>query len=122
MAPVPARIDASATVATFARELVMRGRRWALVEQAGRLVGLVSLTDVRRVDADRWETTPVSQIATPREQLLVASPDAPIRDVLLAMGARDVNQIPVLAGDQVVGAVTRETLVHAIELRQRSGA
>jgi Zn-dependent protease len=122
MAPVPARIDASATVATFARELVMRGRRWALVDRAGRLVGLVSLTDVRRVDPDRWETTPVGEIATPREQLLMAAPDAPVRDVLLAMGSRDVNQVPVVSGEEVVGAVTRETLVHAIELRQRSGA
>jgi CBS domain-containing protein len=100
----------------------MRGRRWALVDRAGRLVGLVSLTDVRRVDPDRWETTPVGEIATPREQLLMAAPDAPVRDVLLAMGSRDVNQVPVVSGEEVVGAVTRETLVHAIELRQRSGA
>jgi Zn-dependent protease len=119
MAPVPARLDASSPVATFARELVMRGRRWALVEDAGRIVGLVSLTDVKRVDPDVWESTPIGRIATPRERLVVAAPDAPARDLLIAMGSRDLNQIPVVTGDEILGAVTREALVQAIELRQR---
>jgi CBS domain-containing protein len=119
MGPVPARLAASTPVATFAREVAMRGRRWALVEDAGRMIGLVSLTDVRRVDPDAWETTPVGRIATPRERLVVAAPDAPVRDVLQAMGGRDLNQIPVVADDEILGAVTREGLVHAIELRQR---
>ncbi len=118
-APVPARIAGTDPVARFARELVMRGRRWALVEEAGRLVGLVTLSDVQRLDPDAWETTPVREVATPREELLTAAPDTPIRELLLAMGTRDVNQIPIIFNGEIVGAVTRESLVHALDLRSR---
>jgi Zn-dependent protease/predicted transcriptional regulator len=122
MAPVPARIAAATPVARFARDLVMRGRRWALVEQDGETLGLVSHSDVRRLDPDAWETTPVARIATPRQHLLVARPETPVRDLLLAMGQRDINQIPILEGDRILGAVTREGLVHAIDLREASRA
>lgn len=120
LAPVPARIPASSTVATFVRDLVMRGRRWALVEGPGHLVGLITLSDVQRLDPDRWETTSVGQVSTPRERMLVAAPDTPARELLVAMGTKDVNQIPVVdSTGEVIGAVTRETLVHALELRRR---
>ncbi len=119
LAPIPARIAASSTVATFARDLVMRGRRWALVEEPGHVVGLVTLSDVQRLDPDHWETTPVGRVATPRDRMLVAAPETPARELLVAMGTKDVNQIPVVDGTgQVIGAVTRETLVHALELRR----
>jgi Zn-dependent protease len=121
LAPVPARISAGEPVATFARELVMRGRRWALVEDAGRLVGLITLSDVQRLDPERWESTPVVRVATPADQLLTAAPETPVREILVAMGSRDVNQIPIVEHDRVLGAVTRETLVHAFELRRLSG-
>jgi Zn-dependent protease len=119
LAAVPARIPASSSVATFARDQVMRGRRWALVEEPGRVVGLVTLSDVQRLDPDQWETTPVSRVSTPRDRMLVAAPDTPARELLVAMGTRDVNQIPVVdSTGEVIGAVTRETLVHALELRR----
>lgn len=121
LAPIPARISGAEPVATFARELVMRGRRWALVEDAGRLVGLITLSDVQRLDPDQWESTPIVRVATPADQMLTVAPETPVRDILVAMGTRDVNQIPIVENDQVLGAVTRETLVHALELRRLSG-
>jgi Zn-dependent protease/predicted transcriptional regulator len=122
MGPVPARIAAGASVATFTRELVMRGRRWALVEEAGEIRGLVSQSDVRRVEPDAWETTPVAHIATPCERMLVARPETPVRELLAAMGQRGVSQIPVLEAGRILGAVTRETLAHAIEAGPRGGS
>jgi Zn-dependent protease len=118
MNPDVARISRGASVAQFARELVMRGRRWALVEEAGRAVGLVSLTDVRRVESDAWESTPVGQIATPIVDVVTAEPDTTVREVLRTMATRGVNQIPIRDGERILGAVTRETLVQAIELRR----
>jgi len=122
LGPIPAWLEADSSVAHFARELVMRGRRWALVQQAGEVAGLVTLSDVRRLDPDAWETTPVSRVATPVGALVTASLDAPVRDLLVTMGSRDLNQIPIVDAGRIVGAVTRETLVHAIELRRRGHA
>jgi Zn-dependent protease/predicted transcriptional regulator len=110
------RIPADTSVARFARDLVMRGRRWALVEHAGAPVGLISLTDVRRVPAEAWDTTLVGQIATPIDAVLTAPLDSPVRDLLRTMATRKVNQIPILEGGRILGAVTREALVQAIEM------
>jgi CBS domain-containing protein len=123
LSPDVARIEAAASVGRFARELVMRGRRWALVqEDSGRVLGIVSLSDVKRVAPDAWDATPVREVATPTQKLLTATSDTPVRELLAIMGSRDVNQIPIVDGGRLVGAVTRETLVHAIEMRMGAEA
>jgi CBS domain-containing protein len=115
------RIDTHSSIAQFARDLVMRGRRWALVEREGSPVGLISLTDVRRVPPEAWDTTRVGRVATPMDAVLTAPPDTPVRDLLRTMATRKVNQIPIREGNQIVGAVTREALVQAIEMTTALG-
>jgi Zn-dependent protease/predicted transcriptional regulator len=115
MSDVP-RIPADVSVSQFARDLVMRGRRWALVEHEGTPVGLVSLTDVKKAPPDAWDSTLVGRIATPIDAVLTAPLDSPVRDLLRTMAARQVNQIPILEGGRILGAVTREALVQAIEM------
>ncbi len=117
MNPDVPRVHAGISVGSFARDLVMRGRRWALVEEAGRTSGIITLSDVKRVPPEEWDTTPVGRVATPVASLVTATPTQPVREVLTAIGTRNVNQIPVVDGDHVLGAVTRDTLVRAIELR-----
>jgi Zn-dependent protease len=112
-----ARVQSGISVGSFARDLVMRGRRWALVEEAGRTAGLITLSDIKRVAPEDWESTPVGRVATPIESVVTASPTQSVRDVLTAIGTKNVNQIPVVEGNLVLGAVTRDTLVQAIELR-----
>jgi len=115
MSDVP-RIAAEVSVSRFARDLVMRGRRWALVEHEGTPVGLISLTDLKKVPPDAWDATLVGRIATPINAVLTAPLDSPVRDLLRTMAARQVNQIPILEGGRILGAVTREALVQAIEM------
>jgi Zn-dependent protease len=117
MDPDVPRVHSGISVASFARDLVMRGRRWALVEEAGRTAGLITLSDVKKLSPEEWETTPVGRVATPIEKVLTASPTQPVREILTTIGTRNVNQIPVVDGGNVLGAVTRDTLVQAIELR-----
>ena len=116
MSPDVARIPASASVGRFARDLVMRGRRWALVERDGTPVGLISLTDVRRLTPEEWDGTVVGQVATPMAKVLTATLDSPARELLRAMATRQVNQIPIEENGKILGAVTREALVQAIEM------
>lgn len=118
MEPDLARIDAGTSVARFAREHVMRGHRWALVEQTGQTLGIVTLTDVKRVPPEDWETTRVGQVATPLGALVTAAPDVPVRELLRTMGERNLNQIPIVDGQRFLGAVTRAGLVQALDLRR----
>jgi len=112
------RIGAGASVGEFARQFAMRGRRWALVEDAGTPLGLVSLSDVKQVPFDAWDATPVRSIATPMAKVETVAPESPVLDVLRAMAQRDVNQIPVRDGDRILGAISRDALVQLIDLRR----
>ena len=110
-------LDGSASVGSFARDLVMRGRRWALVGAPGIATGIVTISDVKRVPAHEWDRTPVASIATPIEQVATSPPEASVREILQQMGRMEVNQIPIVEGARIVGAVTREAVVHAIQVR-----
>ena len=110
-------LDGSASVGTFARDLAMRGKRWALVGSPGIATGIVTISDVKRVPAPEWDHTPVIRIATPMERVLTSTPDASVRQLLEMMGSREVNQIPIVEGARIVGAVTREAVVQAIQVR-----
>jgi Zn-dependent protease len=110
-------LDGKASVGTFARDLVMRGKRWALVGEPGIASGIVTISDVKRVPAQDWDRTPVASIATPMERVLAAPAEASVRELLQMMGSREVNQIPIVEGARIVGAVTREAVVHAIQMR-----
>jgi len=115
-------LDGSASVGAFARDLVMRGRRWALVGEPGIATGIVTISDVKRVPAHEWDRTPVAAIATPMERVVTSPPEASVRDLLQLMGSREVNQIPIVEGARIVGAVTREAVVHAIQVRATDAA
>ncbi len=91
-----------------------------VVDEAGRLWGIVSLEDYRRA-AGRDGTPPedlrVRDIAT--RQVVVAYPDEPVRAVLQRMAPRDISRVPVVARDdphRLVGVVKRNDIVHAYEL------
>jgi CBS domain-containing protein len=99
----------------------MRGKRWALVGAPGIATGIVTISDVKRIPSQEWDRTPVSSIATPMQQVATAPPDASVRDLLRLMGSREVNQIPIVEAARIVGAVTREAVVHAIQVRATEG-
>jgi len=91
-----------------------------VVDEQGRLWGIVSLEDYRR--AVGHESVPpedlrVRDIATRR--VVVVYPDEPVRAVLQRMAPRDISRVPMAARDdpyRLLGVVKRNDLVHAYEL------
>ena len=76
------------------------GTRTALVVEDGALRGLVALRDVREAPREQWASTPVAAIMIPRERLHAVRPWQPLNEVLPLMARYDVNQLPVVSGDQ----------------------
>lgn len=76
-----------------------------------RLVGLVTLEDVRKVAREEWERTRVSQIMTPRESLVVMAPDDEASEALEKLAQRDIRQLPILRMETFVGLLRRQDLV-----------
>lgn len=71
------------------------------------------------LDLAKHSSKPVSEVMT--RDVLTAGPEASIDDVLaiLANDDRDVNRVPIVEDDEVVGIVSRQDLLQALH-RERS--
>lgn len=124
MSRAPATLPGSMTTADAAIFFADRAehRSYPVVDDAGRILGLVS-----RTDALRWRTmqpgTDVSLTETLSDaSLLVAYPDTPIGVVADMMVESGVGRVPIVARDtrQVVGILSRQDLLKARRTQRQS--
>jgi CIC family chloride channel protein len=100
-------------VTTLLQRYAYRGFPVATAD--GRLLGMVTVTDLRRARTDEQKDKPVINIAT-KENLVYAYPDHTLNWVMQQMGERDISIVPVVTRDdppRVVGVLTMSDIVHA---------
>jgi CBS domain-containing protein len=85
------------------------------VKEDSRLMGLVTLEDVRKVTRENWERTTVSQIMTPRESLVIMAPGDDASEALEKLAMRDIHQLPVLQGELFVGLLRLRDIVRFLQ-------
>jgi Zn-dependent protease/CBS domain-containing protein len=115
----PARaVPASADVATFVQEWLMRSDEHAfpVVDDAGKVVGLVTMRDVRGVPREAWSGVLVARIMTPVERLVTTSPREGVAEALDKLTRAGVSQLPVFDGGTLVGMLLRSDIARWIEL------
>ncbi|HLI27252.1 MAG TPA: site-2 protease family protein [Chloroflexota bacterium] len=119
MNPRPPIASPALSVQDFVCTHVMReGHRALLVEdEAGRLLGIVSITDAREVPQAQWATTPVGAIMT-RVPLKTVAPDTALADALQLLVEHGLNQLPVLAAGRAVGLLSRADIIRYLQLRE----
>ncbi len=105
-------VPASATIAEFIEnQILMRHRRFFIVEKQGVNVGLVTIHDVQKVPKEKWETTTIEEIMKPIHEVKTVSVDLPLVEALKQMDEQGVNQLPVVENGEIVGVLTRESLI-----------
>jgi Zn-dependent protease/CBS domain-containing protein len=87
------------------------GRRSLIVEQNDKVVGLLTLHDVKEVPRSEWTTTTTAQAMIPAERMKRIRPDAELGDALGEMDRDGVNQLPVMVGDQLQGVLGRGDVI-----------
>jgi CBS domain-containing protein len=88
--------------------------------EEGRLIGLVTLEDVRQVDRDAWDSAFVRDIMTPVEKLIATSPDEDASQALEKLSSNDVRQLPVLSDGELVGLLRRRDIIKWLQLHAES--
>jgi len=88
------------------------------VASGDRLVGLITIADLRKVEQDRWPTTPVEQVMTPASDISTVSPDDPLGTALERFGGAEVPLLPVVKDGRLVGVLYREAVIGYVRMQE----
>lgn len=98
------------------------GRRCFYVGYADDLIGMLTLRELSGVPRERWDRTSLEQVMVPLERLVKIAPGAPLMSALQAMDDANVAQVPVIdEGGRIVGALSREQILHYVRTRVELG-
>ena len=103
---------------TLVDEHLMRtGNRCFVVEEQGRITGLITPHEIKKVPRNRWPFTTVDEVMRPLDQLQTVKPEATVMAALEIMGREDINQIPVVADGQLQGIISRAHILGLLQTR-----
>ncbi|HVO81216.1 MAG TPA: site-2 protease family protein [Terriglobales bacterium] len=98
-------------------ELLRTGRRCFLVMEDSRVIGLITPTEVGKVERDRWPVLQVRNAMRPLDQVHSVAPDTSAMEAIEKMASEDVNQLPVMSNGQLEGIVTRGHILQVLQSR-----
>jgi CBS domain-containing protein len=99
-------------------ELLGQAHRAVLVASNGRLEGIFTVSDLRKLDRAHWAATPVARAMTPAAEVVTVPPDMPALDVLSLISERRLNQVPVVSEGETLGLVSRRGLVERLAISE----
>jgi Zn-dependent protease/CBS domain-containing protein len=105
------------SVREFVFEHVLRrGERAALLADSGRLLGIASISDAKKVPQEEWDATPLGRIMTPAPLTTIA-PETELSKALELLVGGELNQLPVIRDGMLVGLLSRADVLRFLQLR-----
>lgn len=111
-------VDASESLRRLVDEYVLRHHYASFpVVENGRLAGMVSLKDVKRVDMSAWNGSRVADVADREIVKYALRPETPAETLVGLMMKKGIGRLPVVDGSgAVVGIVSRRDLMETIQM------
>lgn len=101
-------VDGRSDLQSFVEQLLLRtGRRCFVVEENGKVAGLVTPNEVRTVDRAKWPFTLLEDVMRPISQMRTVAPDTPVTDALEVMTGANASQLPVVSEGHLDGIISR---------------
>lgn len=117
----PQTIDPNATIFEAVYRYFLRdGIRALPVCDGERLIGLISLTDIKEVPQERWSAVTVRDHMTPMP-LKTVTPNDELARALELLAENSIHRAPVLDGDGLVGLLTRADIIEYLHRRKELG-
>jgi Zn-dependent protease/CBS domain-containing protein len=101
--------------------ILTSGRRCFPVVSGSQIMGMMTLHNVKAVPRERWDKETVKEAMTPFDKLKWVRPDEELSSVFRILTGNDINQVPVVQDNQIVGMVTRENLLNFVNIRSGLG-
>ncbi len=87
------------------------GHRSLIVEENGRVAGLLTIHELKKIPRAVWPATTVAQIMIPFEQMERVRPEMELAEALGKMDRNGVNRLPVMIEDQMQGMLGRDDVI-----------
>ncbi|MFI7427456.1 site-2 protease family protein [Micromonospora sp. NPDC049836] len=116
MTPQPQTASGEMTVADFVDHYLFAYRHSALpLTEDGRPVGLVTLDRVRGIPADRRAGTTLAEVSCRADELVLASPDEQLSDLLPRLSECADGRALVVTDQRLVGIVSPSDISRAVQ-------
>jgi Zn-dependent protease/CBS domain-containing protein len=121
MNPNTVTIEPETTVEEMVRNIFRKQHGRAVpVCHNGQLVGIATITDVKKVPQDKWAVTPVKQIMT-SEPLYTVSPEENLNTAMMLIAKNDVNQVLISDQGKCGGLLSRADIIRLIQVNAELG-
>jgi Zn-dependent protease/CBS domain-containing protein len=101
--------------------ILTSGRRCFPVVANTKVMGLMTLHNIRAIPREQWGAATVKEAMTPFDKLRWVRPEDELSSVFRILTENDINQVPVVRDGQIVGMVTRENLLNFVNIRSGLG-
>jgi len=96
-------------------------QRYFVIVEDGHLQGIVTMRNIKAVPRRRWDSTRLDEVMVPASKLQTAHSRQSAASLLEQMDNMEIDNMPVLEQDEVVGLVTRESLIRVARVRTELG-
>jgi Zn-dependent protease len=111
-------VDPDLSMDAFVSSFVLTfHERFYPVMSDGHMLGLISVSDLKRFDRSEWPDRKVSDSMMPIDRLVTVGPSDDLATATQLMGVADVHQLPVMQDEQLLGFVTRADVIQALNSR-----
>jgi predicted transcriptional regulator len=112
------QVPATASVDAFINEYMMKSEDLAYFVYDGlKMIGMVTLDDVRKLPAEKRRQVTVQEIMTPSRKLIVVAPAEDASEAFYRLRSQDIRQMPVVDGTQVIGLLRRKDILRWLQFR-----
>ncbi|MBI4287208.1 MAG: site-2 protease family protein [Chloroflexi bacterium] len=110
------------TLKQVAQEHILpTGRSCFLATDGGHLTGIITLRDIKAIPQAQWGNTKLDQAMTPIDKLRTSRLEESAVEVLDRLDEEEINQMPVVENGNIIGIVTRDSLLRYIRTRTELG-
>lgn len=117
----PETVRPDITLSTMVDEYLLRRRynAFPVEDDAGRLLGLITLAQIKAIDRDRWPVTEVGTVMMQVSDAATVRPDDSLAEVLSKMETVGVGRALVVNAGRLEGVITRADVAQWLERYQQ---
>jgi len=117
----PETIEGTSNVEALVNDIyVKKGIGSAAVVEDGKLLGIVTLADIKKLTPGVWRTTQVSSVMTP-QPLKTVTPGDDMKTAVRLMAENGLNQLPVVVEERLVGILNRADIIRYVQVHHELG-